>query len=118
MATHALSAATLICIGRQSRARLMQEYSAGVSTGHATEFLKGMHVDAAAASEQVMVKNQMLSLAGQRLTLVCTEGRLWLTRDGDIEDYILDAGRQFEIRPGDRAAVQALRPSRVRLQPA
>ena len=39
----------------------------------------------------------------------------WLTRNGDIEDYLLSPGQSFAVRRGDRAVVQALQPSRMRL---
>ena len=40
-----------------------------------------------------------------------------LTRDGDIEDYILGPGQQLAIHAGDLATVQALQPCRLRLIP-
>jgi hypothetical protein len=40
---------------------------------------------------------------------------LWLTREGDIEDYILGPGQSFTARRHDKVTVQALRPSRLRL---
>lgn len=115
MTTHAISTASLICLGRSSRAHLMRAMSPEAAASHATEFHSGMHAAVGGAPDQVLAKNQMLVLDGRRLTVLCTEGQLWLTRDGDIEDYILGAGQGFEVRPDDRATVQALRASRVRL---
>jgi quercetin dioxygenase-like cupin family protein len=71
-----------------------------------------MHI---AGVERVLAKSQLLALPDANAKLVCLEGELWLTRDGDSEDYILGPGRSFTVRRGDRAAVQALKPSRVRL---
>jgi hypothetical protein len=49
------------------------------------------------------------------LTLTCLEGWIWLTREGDVRDYMLAAGRSVRLdRPG-RVVVQALRPSRFSL---
>ncbi len=57
----------------------------------------------------------MLVLPAIDATLVCLEGELWLTRDGDPEDYILGAGSCLHLARGDQAMVQALQSSRVRL---
>lgn len=70
---------------------------------------------AATECDHSLAARQMLALPDQNLTLVCLAGELWLTRDGDIEDYILGPGQCLTVRRGDQAAVQALRPSRVRV---
>ena len=62
-----------------------------------------------------LAARQMLALPDAPLTLRCLSGELWLTRDGDIEDYILGPGQSFSVQHGDRAAVQALKPSRLHL---
>ena len=72
----------------------------------------------APAIERGLAKSQLLALPDMDMTLVCLEGELWLTREGDSEDYILGPGGSFTVRRGDRAAVQALRPSRVRIDGA
>ena len=49
------------------------------------------------------------------LSLTCLEGWIWLTREGDVRDYMLAAGRSVRLdRPG-KVVVQALRPSRFSL---
>jgi hypothetical protein len=68
-----------------------------------------------AASDRSLAARQMLVVPDENLGLTCLAGELWLTRDGDIEDYILGPGQSFVLRRGDQAAVQALKPSRVRL---
>ncbi len=118
MTTHAISTASLICLGRSSRTRLMHAMAPEATASHATEFHSGMHAAAGGAPDHALAKNQMLALDGRRLTLQCLAGQLWLTRDGDAEDYILGPGQNFEIRPDDHVVVQAQRPSRVRLLPA
>ena len=65
--------------------------------------------------ERVLARSQLLALPDANAKLVCLEGRLWLTRDGDGEDYILGPGQRFVARHGDRVVVQALQPSRLRL---
>lgn len=67
------------------------------------------------ASDRHLAVHQMLVLPDENLSLTCLAGELWLTRDGDVEDYILGPGQSFVVRRGDQAAVQALKPSRVRL---
>ncbi len=108
-------AASLVCRSQEKRRALFAARSAQVPVRNATEFLAGMHTPAAG---QVLAKHQLLALPDANATLVCLEGELWLTRDGDSEDYILGPGRSFTVRRGDRAAVQALKASRVRLTPA
>lgn len=69
----------------------------------------------AAPRDHRLAARQLLALPNEYLSLICLSGELWLTRDGDIEDYILGPGQSLAIRPGDQAAVQALRPSELRL---
>ncbi|MDP2811997.1 MAG: DUF2917 domain-containing protein [Rhodocyclaceae bacterium] len=105
-------ASSLICQSREKRRALFAALPAPASATDATEFRTGMHVS---GIERVLAKSQLLALPAGDLTLTCLGGELWLTRDGDIEDYILGAGQSFVVRRGDQAAVQALQPSRVRL---
>lgn len=83
------------------------------------EFLSGMHRRyrgyAATERDRSLAAREMFALPDQNLTLVCLAGELWLTRDGDIEDYVLGPGQCMTIRHGDQAAVQALQPSRIRM---
>jgi hypothetical protein len=105
-------ASSLICQSQEQRRTLFAARSAQAPAGNATAFPTGMHTP---GIERVMAKKQLLALPDANAKLVCLEGELWLTRDGDSEDYILGPGRCFTVRRGDRAAVQALKPSRVRL---
>ncbi len=57
----------------------------------------------------------LIDLGDCALTLICLEGSLWLTRDGDSEDYIVKCGQRLEVRPGDKAVANALGASRIRL---
>ena len=105
-------ASSLICQGRPRRRSLFAEVAAATLAGNATGFHPGMHIP---ALERTLAKDQMFALSAADTRLVCLEGELWLTRDGDIEDYILGPGQGFDARRGDKLTVQALRPSRVRL---
>jgi hypothetical protein len=67
------------------------------------------------ASDRELARREMLMLPAASRQLIVLAGEVWLTRDGDAEDYILSAGDRFAIRAGDMAALQALQPSRVRV---
>ena len=108
-------ASALICQPREKRRALFAARSAKAPATDATEFRSGMHTARQAGLDQALGKAQLLALPDGRATLLCLAGELWLTRDGDIEDYFLHPGESFEVRRGDRAVVQALQPSRIRL---
>ena len=105
-------ASTLLCQGRPRRRSLFAEMAAATLAGNATGFHQGMYVP---ALERSLAKDQMFALPAADTRLVCLEGELWLTRDGDAEDYILGAGRCLHLGRADQAMLQALRPSRLRL---
>ncbi len=101
----------MTCASRKTRRALFAAFAAD----HANEFRSGMH---AGGVEHALAKNQLLVMPDADTSLLCLEGELWLTRDGDIEDYILGPGKSFIARRGDKVAVMALRPSRLRLAAA
>lgn len=108
-------ASSMICQPREKRRALFAAMSAKTPVADATRFLSGMHSAREARLDQALAKDQLLALPDRRATLHCLTGALWLTRDGDIEDHVLNPGQSLAIRRGDSAVVQALRPSRVRL---
>jgi hypothetical protein len=66
-------------------------------------------------------KREILRLPGDGVVVCCVAGTLWLTRDGGIEDIVLEAGQAHRLQGGAPHLVQALAPSRLRLtcyQPA
>lgn len=105
-------ASSLICRSPDKRRGLFAAVAAQASASNATGFHAGMHLP---SIERALAKDQLLALPDESLTLICLAGELWLTRHGDIEDYILGPGRRFVVRRGDGVAIQALKPSRVRL---
>ncbi len=111
MSAQAISATSLICAGPSQRAAILRKGKSSKLAGHGTEFHDGMLV----LGRQQLTKGQMLVLPAIEATLICLEGELWLTRDGDPEDYILGAGSCLHLARGDKAMVQALQSSRVRL---
>lgn len=108
-------ASSIICQPRRKRRAQFAATSAKTPAVDATEFRGGMYAAGETGLDQVLVKNQLVALPDGSATLLCLAGELWLTRDGDIEDYILNPGRSYQVRRGDRAVVQALQPSRIRL---
>ena len=90
-----------------------QSRPSNVPAAHGTEFQKGM-LD---QGRRGLAAGELLALPAIDATVVCMEGELWLTRDGDPEDYILGAGSSMHVWRNDQAAVQALKPSRLRLIP-
>ncbi|MFA7279443.1 MAG: DUF2917 domain-containing protein [Sterolibacterium sp.] len=65
--------------------------------------------------ELALASKALVDLSGIDLTLICLDGELWLTRDRDPEDHIVESGQRFTIRRSDKAVVHALRKSRIRL---
>lgn len=68
--------------------------------------------------ELALASKALIDLSDVDLTLICLEGELWLTRDLDPEDHILQSGQRFTIVRSDKAIVHALRQSRIRLIPS
>jgi len=101
---------SLFCASREQRRALF----AAVAPVNANGFRTGMHLGV----ERVLAKNQLLVVPDANASVLCLDGELWLTRDGDIEDYILGPGQRFAARRGDKITVQALRPSRLSLTAA
>ena len=108
-------ASSIICQPLEKRRALFATTSAKAPAANATEFRRGMQAGGATCFEQALAKNQLLALPDADASLLCLDGGLWLTREGDIEDYFLSPGQSFAVRRGDRAVVQALQPSRIRL---
>ncbi len=111
MSTPAISASPLICAGRSRRAAVMRADHGKSAASHGTEFHDGM-LD---PGRRELARGQLLALPAINATLLCLEGELWLTRDGDIEDYILGAGSSLHLQPADQAVVLGLKSSRLRL---
>ena len=59
----------------------------------------------------------MCPLHTNGLRLACSEGSVWLTREGDLEDHVVKAGEEFQVEGPGRVVVQALRAARLRIQP-
>jgi len=84
-----------------------------IAADHAIGFREGMHTADVADKGEVLVKGQLRQLPARELTLLCLAGELWVTRDGDAEDYILGPGQHLALGRDDQAVVQALQASRM-----
>jgi hypothetical protein len=63
-----------------------------------------------------LAKYQLWNLVGDRRgdRISCIRGSLWITQEGDLKDYVLDAGQNFWVaRPGT-VVVQALQNSQFK----
>ncbi len=58
---------------------------------------------AGAASVQFDAPVRVERLAGEFAVL---SGRVWLTRLGDVDDYVLEAGERFFLEPADHVVVE------------
>jgi hypothetical protein len=58
---------------------------------------------AGAASVQFDAPVRVERLAGEFAVL---SGRVWVTRLGDVDDYVLEAGERFFLEPSDRIVVE------------
>jgi hypothetical protein len=46
-------------------------------------------------------------------TLLCLQGSIWVTQEGDLRDYVLEEGDAFLISLPGLVLVRALKPARV-----
>ena len=65
---------------------------------------------------QKVSRKQSVSVAGRRgMTIRIAQGRVWLTRDGDIRDYVLSAGDSMRLDASGRVVLFGLAPSFVQV---
>lgn len=48
--------------------------------------------------------------------IACRSGSLWITLDGDLRDFIVEAGERFVADTHRQAIVYALQPAQLQLQ--
>jgi hypothetical protein len=55
-------------------------------------------------------KYQLWNIEGDRRgdVISCINGSLWVTQEGDLKDYVLDAGQNFWVTRSGTVVVQAL----------
>jgi hypothetical protein len=61
-------------------------------------------------TEITLAQHKLWSLEGDRRgdVISCLKGTLWITQEGDLKDYILEAGRDFWVTKPGTVVVQAL----------
>ena len=59
---------------------------------------------------------QLKSIRQGGVVAACMEGRIWVTRDNDANDTVLEVGESFITTSRHRVILEALVPSRVVLQ--
>jgi hypothetical protein len=60
-------------------------------------------------------QRQVIELTAEATRLICLEGKLWLTSEGDSEDYLLVAGDHIDLGNTHLPVVQAMKSSRLRI---
>jgi hypothetical protein len=50
--------------------------------------------------------------------ILCQKGRLWVTQEGDLEDYILLAGDSFQVTQRGKVLIESLCEARLKITPA
>lgn len=51
-------------------------------------------------------------------TIACSQGRLWITQQGDANDYIIDEGEAFVITRRGKLIIRALKDSSFGISPS
>ena len=61
-------------------------------------------------SEISLAKHKLWSIDGDRRgdVISCLSGTLWITQEGDLKDYVVEAGRNFWVTKSGSVVVQAL----------
>lgn len=62
-------------------------------------------------------KNEVMTFGGdaRQLSVSCHRGELWLTQQGDSNDYLIQPGQHFTVNRKGRVVMLALSPSELRL---
>lgn len=65
-------------------------------------------------------RGELVRLAGGNRwrILVCARGRVWVTQEQDVQDYVLGPGQMFVITQPGKVILQALSQAEVLLTPA
>ncbi len=63
-----------------------------------------------------LAKYQLWSAEGDRRgdVIYCLSGLLWITQEGDLKDYVLEAGKDFWVTKPGTVIVQALNDSKFK----
>ena len=61
----------------------------------------------------VLVKNESHRMSGSHRweVIACEEGRVWITQERDLHDYVINAGEAFLVTLPGKVALRALKDS-------
>ena len=73
-------------------------------------------VNTHAISEVTLAKHKLWSIEGDRRgdVINCVNGTLWITQEGDLKDYVVEAGKNFWVTRQGQVVVQALQDSQFK----
>ena len=49
--------------------------------------------------------------------IVCREGRIWITQDGDVQDHVITTGEMFLVSQPGKVIAEALVDTRISITP-
>jgi hypothetical protein len=76
-----------------------------------------INLGADTAASTSLAPGQVMGIRNPKArTIVCTSGRLWVTRENDPDDHILDEHQGLELRPAGKLVVTALGRGSFRLE--
>jgi hypothetical protein len=78
-----------------------------------------VHISPDVRSEIGLTGTELLTLdiEEHRTSVVCTQGVLWLTQLGDLNDHVLKAGQSFTISAPGAVLVQGVPAGKMRILP-
>ena len=67
-------------------------------------------------TEVSLAKHKVWSIEGDRRgdVISCLKGILWITQEGDLKDYLVEAGKEFWVTRRGEVVVQALENSQLK----
>ncbi len=73
-----------------------------------------------ASSDIQLPSNKLVALpkAPRNTRIVSVDGVLWVTQEGDEQDYLLNKGESVTLRKGGKVLIQGLTDSRARVLPS
>jgi hypothetical protein len=68
--------------------------------------------------ELFLQPRQILDLEekAHQMTIECKSGVLWVTQSGELEDYMLKAGKRYVPKSKGKVVIQAMKESRLAIE--
>jgi len=68
------------------------------------------------SGELCLQHNRPIRLSDARdMDIICTDGKIWITADGEAGDTFLNSGESFRVRSTGRVLVESLGAGKIRL---